>query len=151
MALPTYTMSCFLLPKTVCRKIAAIMSDFWWKNKEESRGMHCKSWDQLTKPKELDGVGFKDIEAFNLGLLGKQLWRLVTKKTSLLAQIYKSRYYSKSDPLNAELGSNPSYAWKSIHAAQKLIKQGARVIIGNGINTNIWLDQWIKFKPGRKV
>ena len=40
MALPTYTMSCFLLPKTVYRKIAAIMSDFWWKNKEESRGMH---------------------------------------------------------------------------------------------------------------
>ena len=30
MALPTYTMSCFLLPKTVCRKIASIMSDFWW-------------------------------------------------------------------------------------------------------------------------
>lgn len=36
MALPTYTMSCFLLPKTVCRKIASIMSDFWWKNKEDS-------------------------------------------------------------------------------------------------------------------
>lgn len=113
--------------------------------------MHWKSWDHLTKSKDLGGLGFKDKEAFNLALLGKQLWRLITNKSSLLARIYKSRYYSKTDPLNAELGSRPSYAWRSIHSAQKLIKQGARSIIGNGRNTGIWTEQWLGAKPARAV
>lgn len=122
-ALPTYTMSCFLLPKTVCRKILSIMTELWWRNKKEGKGIHWKSWDQLSKPKALGGLGFRDIEAFNLVLLGKQLWRMLMNPNSLLSRIYKSRYFAKTDPLNARLGSRPSYAWRSIFAAQQLIKK----------------------------
>lgn len=43
MVLLTYTMSCFLLPKIVCRKIISIMSDFWWRNKKDSKGNHSRS------------------------------------------------------------------------------------------------------------
>lgn len=43
MALPTYTMSCFLLRKTVCKQIMSALADFWWRNNQESRGMHWKS------------------------------------------------------------------------------------------------------------
>lgn len=151
MALPTYTMSCFLLPKTLCRKIVATMADYWWRNKRESRGMHWKSWDQLTKPKAVGDLGFRDLEAFNLALLGKQLWRMATCPESLLARIYRSRYYANSDPFTASLGSRPSYAWRSIHAAQRLMKQGARVIIGNGQQTNVWREQWVQRKPARGI
>lgn len=94
--------------------------------------MHWKSWESLCKPKTCGGLGFKDLEAYNLALLGKQLWRMIKNPTSLMARIFKSRYFKNSDPLNATLGSRPSYAWRSIHAAQKLIQQGARVVIGNG-------------------
>lgn len=47
LALPTYTLSCFLLPKTVCRKIVSIMSEFWWRNMKENKGIHWKSWEHL--------------------------------------------------------------------------------------------------------
>lgn len=143
LALPTYTMACFLLPKTVCKKIVSIMSEFWWKNKLESRGIFRKSWDQMCKPKANGGLGFKDIEAFNLALLGKQLWRMLSVKDSLFTRVFKSRYFAKSDPLSAGLGSRPSYAWRSIHAAQKLIQQGARVLISSGEDTKVFQDSWI--------
>lgn len=151
MALPTYTMACFLLPKTLCKQIMAILSDFWWRNSKESRGVHWKSWDSLCIPKSCGGLGFKDLEAFNLALLGKQLWRLLTNKESLLTRVFRSRYFKNSDPLNASLGSRPSYAWRSIHAAQKLVKQGAKMVIGNGRATKVWQDRWIGSKPAQMV
>ena len=147
LALPTYTMSCFLLPKTLCKKIVALMADFWWKNNKDSRGMHWKTWSHMRKPKEKGGLGFKDLEDFNMALLEKQLWRLITHPNSLLARVFKSGYYKSSDPLNASLGSRPSYAWRSMMAAQKPIKQGAKVAIGNGRKTKLWEEQWLGRKP----
>lgn len=147
----TYTMSSFLLPKTVCRKNILIMADFWWRNKRDTKGIRWKSWNQLTKSKALGGFWFRDIEAFNLALLGKRMWRMLQNLDSLLAKIYKSRYFAKSDPLNARLGSRPSYAWRSIFAEQNLIKQGARRLIGDGKETRVWQDQCIKQKPAKKV
>lgn len=40
LALPTYTRSCFLLPKTNCRKIVSIVSNFWWRSKRETKEIH---------------------------------------------------------------------------------------------------------------
>nr|VDC67117.1 unnamed protein product [Brassica rapa] len=113
--------------------------------------MHWKSWESLCKPKECGGLGFKDLEALNLALLGKQMWRMLTNKNSLLTRVFKSRYFKKSDPLSAPLGSRPSYAWRSIHAAQKLVQQGARVIIGSGKDTKVWSERWIGSKPAMMV
>lgn len=122
------------------------MADFWWRNSRDSKALHRKVWDQLSKPKKEGGLGFKDIEAFNLALLGKQLWRMATTD-NLMVKVFKGRYFVKSDPLTVKLGSNPSYAWKSIHAAQELIRRGARKTIGNGRNSLVWKDLWIDRKP----
>lgn len=76
---------------------------------------------------------------------------MLTQKNTLLAKVYKSRYFSTSDPLSAPLVSRPSFAWKSIHAAQAMIKQGARAVVGNGESINIWKNQWTQAKPARPL
>ena len=40
-------------------------------------------------------------------------------------------------PSTSSVGIPTSFAWKSIHSAQQLIKQGIRVVIGNGEATDI--------------
>ena len=40
-------------------------------------------------PKEMGGMGFRDLRLFNLVLLVKQGWRLQTNSTSLVAWVFK--------------------------------------------------------------
>lgn len=150
-ALPSYTMACFRLPKTFFEAMSSIMADFWWRNKKESKEIHWKVWQHMCKPKKEGGLGFKDIESFNTALLGKQLWRMITHPNSLLGRVYKARYFSKSDLLDAKLRSRSSFAWKSIHSAQQLIKAGTRRVVGNGEEVRVWQDQWISSKPARAI
>ena len=38
-AVPTYTMSCFKLPKALCDELTSMVSQFWWGQKREERKM----------------------------------------------------------------------------------------------------------------
>jgi hypothetical protein len=79
-AMHTYSMSCFQLSKGSCQIIKSIIARFWWRGNLNKRTMHWLAWDKLTKPKSCGGMGFKDLEIFNLAMLGKHFffeWCLV--------------------------------------------------------------------------
>lgn len=88
-------------------------------------------------------MGFRDLRKFNIAMLAKQGWRLLNNENSLVTSLMKARYYPRSDFLNAELGANPSYMWRSILAAQDILKQGCRRRIGDGQSTRIWEVPWL--------
>ena len=43
----------------------------------------------MTMAKSLGGLGFKDLEVFNLALLAKQSWRLVKEPEALWARVLR--------------------------------------------------------------
>ncbi|XP_031121175.1 uncharacterized protein LOC116024422 [Ipomoea triloba] len=69
-SMPTFSMSAFLLPASVCLSIERAMNRYWWGSGNE-KGIHWKAWDRLCVPKKYRGLGFKDLRAFNLAMLGK--------------------------------------------------------------------------------
>ncbi|XP_031116700.1 uncharacterized protein LOC116020363 [Ipomoea triloba] len=69
-AMPTFSMSVFLLPESVCLSIERVMNRYWWGSGGD-RGIHWKAWDRLCVPKKYGGLGFKELRAFNLAMLGK--------------------------------------------------------------------------------
>lgn len=142
-ALPTYVMSCFLLPQGIIKKLQSAISNFWWSNKQNSRGLHWIAWDKICIPFDKGGLGFRDLKLFNLALLTKQMWRLIHFPSSLLARILKGRYYRNSSPLEVEKSNAPSFGWSSILAAKDLLKKGLRRTIGTGEKTYVWNDPWI--------
>nr|KYP48455.1 hypothetical protein KK1_029830 [Cajanus cajan] len=139
-AIPSYCMSTFLLPTSLEDEIQRMLNSFWWgSNHHTGRGIKWLSWDKLTMRKEYDGMGFRHLHGFNLAMLGKQGWNLQSNPDALFTRIFKARYFPQGDFLGARLGHNPSFIWRSIHASQVLIRQGARWCIGNGSSINIWL------------
>jgi ribonuclease HI len=150
-AIPTYMMSCFILPKAICHRIEQAMCNFWWGSKEGHHKIHWKAKRDLFRPKFNGGIGFRDMHIFNLAMLAKQGWRLHTNPSSLLSQCLKAKYYPHCDILQAQLGNMPSYTWRSIQQGLWVLNKGCCWNIGSGNKVNIWKDNWIPQQNGFKT
>ncbi|XP_062012636.1 uncharacterized protein LOC133729168 [Rosa rugosa] len=127
-ALPSYAMSCFLLPKTFYDTLHQKCDKFWWGSKGDQRKIHWLSWDKLCQPKENRGMGFRDLHAHNLAFKvpNKVLW-------------------------DAELTSTPSACWRGVFEALKILKKGFRWQVGDGRLIHVWDTPWLprpcSFRP----
>jgi hypothetical protein len=140
-------MSCFELPLATCDDIRRLIANIWWGIEEGKKKMHWRSWDWLSTPKSLGGMGFRDLPLFNQAMLAKQAWRLLTDPTSLCARVLKGRYYPDSDFWSATKPRSASYTWRSILHGRKLLVEGVRWGIGDGRSVRILHDHWIPSCP----
>ena len=101
------------------------------------------SWNTMCKPKFMGGMGFRDIELFNLALLARQAWRLLQDPDSLSARVLKARYYPQCSILEASLGNHPFQLWHSIMEGKEILALGIIKRVGTGADTDIWSDNWI--------
>ena len=146
-AIPTFIMSCFELPKAICRMFRQIIADEWWGGEDGKKKIHWRSWDWLSTPKSFGGMGFRDMHIFNLAMLGKQGWRLLTVPDSLCARVLKGRYFPHTDFWNAPAPRSASATWHSILAGRDLLKKGVQWGIGDGCQVHIISDHWIPSSP----
>ncbi|XP_062086997.1 uncharacterized protein LOC133793717 [Humulus lupulus] len=143
-SLPSYAMNVFLLPLGLCQEMEQLMCSYWWKSSSRNnKGIHWKSWEKLSTHKSKGGMGFCNLHDFNMALFSKQGWRLLCQPNTLVTRIFKARYFGGGNFLTAELGSNPSFIWRSIFASQEIVGAGARRKIGNGSQTSIVRDPWL--------
>jgi hypothetical protein len=150
-AIPTYTMSVFQLPKQLCSDINSMMSKFWWGHKGNDARIAWRSWTKLGKTKTKGGLGYRDLENFNLALLAKQGWRLLQNPQSLVARIFKDKYHPGCSFLESDLGNRPSYAWRSIWNLKKLLKKGLIWRVGDGESIQVWHDPWLPVPSTFKI
>ena len=74
----------------------------------------------MTKPKLCGGLGFRDIELYDLAPLARQAWRILHVTDSLSACVLSAVYYPQGDFLGVGLGARPSRIWRAIiHGVQR--------------------------------
>lgn len=142
-AIPTYAMSCFQLPGSLCKRIQSCLTRLWWDKSADKKDMCWLSWDKLKKPKSCGGLGLRDIHLFNQALLAKIAWRILTSPGCLLARVLTGKYCHKKAFLDALVPSVCSHGWRSILHGRDLLKENLGKAIGNGQNTRVWRDSWI--------
>lgn len=99
-AIPSYSMFCFLLPLFVKN-----FSELWivfggglvLVLTRASDGFR----EKISMAKYKGRMGFRDLHGFNLALLGKHYWNLLNNPDSLVARIYKTRYFLDTTLLKA--------------------------------------------------
>jgi hypothetical protein len=79
------------------------------------------AWWKMCIPKKLGGMGFRHLHAFNLAMLAKQSWRLISNLDSLCAQILRAKYYPDGNILKSGLKKGSSFTWQSIIAGLNVL------------------------------
>lgn len=86
-AIPIYSMTCFKLPLSLCKRIQSALTKFWWDAKPRKKKMYFTAWRKLARSKRDGGLGFWEIQTFNDALLAKLSWRLLFRPSCLLAKV----------------------------------------------------------------
>ena len=109
-AIPTFAISCFRLPVSLCHDIEVMIKKKIWGQRGDRRKIHWKKWETLCLPKCKGGMGFKELKKFNEAMLAKQVWRLIHDKESLFYRVFKAKFFPTGDVFDAKIKSG-SYAW----------------------------------------
>lgn len=88
-------------------------------------------------------MGFRDIYGFNIAMLARQAWRMLTAPESLCARVLEARYFPNTTILEATTHPGISYTWRSILKGVTLLKDGLIYRVGDGSSINIWADPWL--------
>ncbi|KAL8099026.1 hypothetical protein AgCh_031650 [Apium graveolens] len=111
--------------------------------RQEERNAVCEilGVDQVKKPEKYLGLpmsmGRNKTEVFGF------LHNCMKQKLLTCVCDYEAKYYPRTSFLNADVGNNPSYAWRSIMAAMNVVKAGARRKIVDGLHIKVWGDPWL--------
>ncbi|KAL5557467.1 hypothetical protein UlMin_039703 [Ulmus minor] len=144
-------MSCLMIPDSILKEIEVACVWFWWGTTLDHKRVHWKKWSDLCQPKATGGMGFKDLSVFNQALLGKQVWRIIQKPQSLIAQVLKAKYFPFSSIWEAKALSNASHMWKSVFWGRNLVAPSMRWRVGDGSDISIYHSRWIPLPWNFKV
>lgn len=95
-----------------------MIAEFWWGKQNESRKIHWRKWSVLTRSKEDSGLGFKELETFNVALLTKMVDRLIKESDALWACVLKGLYFPRSELHSARKIGKASWVGKALSTGE---------------------------------
>ena len=136
-AVLVYAMMVFKNPKNICKGITNAISQYWWGDDNDHKRIHLQEWWKLCMPKGKGGMGFRDLQYFNMTILAKQVWRLLCNPESLCARVLRARYYPDGKLLNARMKRGSSYTWQSVLGGHNCLKLGYIWRVGDSTQIKI--------------
>jgi len=149
--IPSYAMSCFKLPISLCKRLQSTLTRFWWDSNPDKKKMAWVDWKKLSLAKEEGGLGFREIATFNDALLSKIGWRLLKNPESLLAEVLLGKYCHSSSFMESAIPASASHGWRGIMESREVLRKGLGWIIGNGESITVWNSPWLSTNEPSQV
>ncbi|GKV22123.1 hypothetical protein SLEP1_g32015 [Rubroshorea leprosula] len=117
------------------------------------------SWEKVCNSRKNGGLGVKDLDRFNMALLGKWRWRLVVEKEALWNRVVEAKYgfHRRRDWEGREVKMNSSYWWKALWKLDEergsnegWVYKGVVKTVGEGNDTLFWNEKWCGDVPFRE-
>ncbi|GJX02021.1 RNA-directed DNA polymerase, eukaryota, reverse transcriptase zinc-binding domain protein [Tanacetum coccineum] len=85
-----YYMSLFKVLELVLKALERLRAEFFWGSDSSSKKLAWINWNQVLASLERGGLGVESLKSFNLALLLKWRWRLVSNPNALWVSIIKA-------------------------------------------------------------
>lgn len=143
--IPSYQMTCFKLPISLCKRIQSELTRFCWDRQAGTRKMAWVAWSKMALPKDQGGLDLRDIQSVNDAHLAKLSWRIINNPESFLSRILMGKYCNYESFLTVHVRASCSHGWRSILVGRDVICNDAGWAVGNGSSLNIWDAPWLSF------
>ncbi|XP_028113957.1 uncharacterized protein LOC114312000 [Camellia sinensis] len=150
-SLPIFYLSIFKMPEMVAKKMESIQSAFLWGGSDLRRKVHLVKWEDVSKSKNLGGLGVKRIRIMNVCLLLKWWWRFGAEENSLWKDVICRKYRETGWYPSTERTSRLSKTWADIIYTvasradlMQFFRSNAVVKLGDGRRIRFWSDCWIE-------
>jgi hypothetical protein len=143
-SIPVYYMSNILFSKKFLNKLTAIIRRFWWtgvKEEDNARSLCLRAWADICTPKQEGGLGIKNLQATNQGLILSAAWRLAKDPETQLALILKSKYHPDTSIWRAKSNVPKSAFWSAILKVKHLLMSASFYQLLEG-NISVWSSPW---------
>lgn len=87
---------------------------FLWNYGDSCKGKARVAWNDVCKPKDQGGLGFKPLELWNKTLLSKHLWNVASRKESLWVKWINVVKLNNRSVWEVNVEKNDSWFWKCI-------------------------------------
>ncbi|XP_060969883.1 uncharacterized protein LOC133037085 [Cannabis sativa] len=142
---PIYTMSTFLLPKTICSTLDKLARKFWWVGATgKNRFLALTSWDSICLPKSYGGLGIKKFFDLNMALISKLAWGLVSGSIALWCSVFHAKYCKRGDTFwNCPNPSPASFSALGIFSCRDFVRKESCWLTNDGGDIDLWCSPWI--------
>lgn len=114
-AIPIYFMQSAFLPASVCEEVDKMCRNFIWGNLGGQRKTFLVSWNKITCPKELGGLGFRDSRTTNKAFMMKIAWGIVNNINYLWVKVLRAKYKLGDNLIPEQIfRKNCSNLWKGV-------------------------------------
>jgi len=96
------------IPSHILHKLDQYQRNFLWGTTLEKKKLHLVKWNDITRPKNIGGLGIQKLRDKNNALLASLAWRLFNSPNAMWAKVILSKYIHTS-PIN-----NHSHIWSNI-------------------------------------
>ena len=118
-----YWSQIYILPKSVLKEITKICRSFLCSGQAYSSKPSYIAWEKTCCDKNQGGLGFRNVEVWNVANLGKYVWAVANKQDNIWIKWINSVYVKDGDWWDFVPTSSSSWYWKKICDTKEQIKQ----------------------------
>ena len=133
-SLPTYYLSLFTIPKAMAMRLEHIQRNFLWGSSAECFKYPLVAWEKVCLPRELGGLGIRNLVSFNQALLGKWLWRYGHETTHLWQRVIAMKYGEEKGDWSTRVcrRAHGCGLWRSISDGWESFSRHVSFVVGDG-------------------